>query len=338
MADVEDSVEADSCGGIDSESLEQTVGEPLRRAAWVVGLALMLAPMLHCSIKRLAINSLADSLAETGDLYAAEEDPELVRDAAPFGLKTMEALLGEVPEHVGLLLSACQGFTQYSYAFVETDALLAEERDFEEAQQLRARALRLYLRARDYCLRGLEQKHPGITERLRVDPVQAVQSISAAELPLLFWTGAAWGSAISIGLDRPALVADFTAVSSLMRRALEIDETYAGGAVHEVFIMLESLPEAMGGSEERAREHFERALELSGGKSAGAYVILAANVSVANQDREEFERLLEQALRIDPDEEPSLRLQNLIVQRRARYLLEHVDDLILDLEADEENP
>ena len=89
---------------------------------------------------------------------------------------------------------------------------------------------------------------------------------------------------------------------------------------------------------ERAREHFERSLELSDGKSAGPYLILAANVSVANQDREEFERLLGLALSIDPDEDTSLRLQNLIVQRRARYLLEHVDDLILDLELDEENP
>ena len=51
---------------------------------------------------------------------------------------------------------------------------------------------------------------------------------------------------------------------------------------------------------------------------------------MAEQDREQFEQLLEQALAVDPDEEPRLRLANLIAQRRARFLLEHVDDLIAD--------
>lgn len=301
----------------------------MRRVAAVVVLSLVLTSTGGCSIRRLAINSLADSLARSGDLFASDEDPELVRDATPFGLKTIEGLLAEVPDHAGLLLTACQGFTQYSYAFVETDAVLLESADYRESRRLRERALRLYLRARDYCLRGLELEHPGITDHLKRSPEEAAAGLKQDELALLFWTGASWGGAISLAPDRPELVADTSAVTALMRRALEIDEGFDRGAIHAVLIALESLPEAMGGSQERARRHFDRAVELSGGLSAGPYVTLAAGVSVANQDREEFERLLGQALEIDPDDNPGMRLQNLIVQQRARHLLAEVDELIL---------
>jgi len=64
-----------------------------------------------CSVRGLAVNALADSLTSTGDVFAADGDPELIRDATPFALKTLESLLAEKPEHQGLLLAACRGCT-----------------------------------------------------------------------------------------------------------------------------------------------------------------------------------------------------------------------------------
>jgi hypothetical protein len=125
-------------------------------------------------------------------------------------------------------------------------------------------------------------------------------------------------------------MADLPAVRALMRRALEFDERFEKGAIHAALISLESVPEAMGGSPARAREHFKRSVELSNGQSAGPFVTLAAGLSVTEQNRAEFTSLLEQALAIDPDKDPSQRLANLIVQRRARQLLADVDNLFLD--------
>ena len=68
----------------------------------------MVAP--GCSLKRVAINSVANSLAETGDTFAADPDPELIRGAVPFSLKLVESLWVEVPNQRGLLLTACSGF------------------------------------------------------------------------------------------------------------------------------------------------------------------------------------------------------------------------------------
>lgn len=283
-----------------------------------------------CSIRGLAVNALADSLAESGDVFASDEDPELIRDALPFALKTTETLLAEKPEHPGLLLSACKGFTQYSFAFVETDAEALEDDDYEAALAGYDRALKLYLRARDYCLRALELRVEGIGRRLELEPDAALTELGKQDVPLMFWTGAAWGSAISLGKDRPEITVDLGAVRALVERTLELDESFDRGSVHEVMMVLESLPRAMGGSPERARQHFERAVALSGGQRASTFVSLAESVSVPAQDRAEFERLLDSALAIDPDDAPSGRLANIIAQRRARRLQLAVDDLFLE--------
>ena len=296
----------------------------------LAGLIFLAMMTSGCSIRKLAINSLADALAGSGDSFASDEDPELVGAALPFALKTIESLLQEAPEHQGLLLSACSGFTQYGYAFVETRAEEIELDDYLEAERQRERALKLYLRARNYCLSSLELDHPGIGSRLRRDPEEAAAELEASEIELIYWTAASWGSAISVGIHRLEIVADVTAVQALMARALAIDEGYSDGAVHEALIALEALPETMGGSPERARRHHERAVELSAGNSASPYVSLASSIAVSEQNRREFVELLEKALAVDPDHEPSRRLANLVAQRRAELLLGRADELFLE--------
>ena len=100
-----------------------------------------------------------------------------------------------------------------------------------------------------------------------------------------------------------------------------MNEEWEAGAIHEAMIALDGMSPLLGGSAARARQHFDRAVALAGGKSAFAYVTLAESVSVAARDRAEFERLLQTALAIDLDARPSLRLANLVAQRRARCLL-----------------
>jgi predicted anti-sigma-YlaC factor YlaD len=282
-----------------------------------------------CSIKGMAINTVADTLSGSGDGFARDDDPELIRAAVPFSLKLMESLLEEVPRHRGLLLTACSGFTQYAYAFVQVDAELVEHDDFAEYRALLDRARNMYLRGRDYCLRGLEVRYPGMGQRLTTDPDEAVRRVRPDDVEYLYWTAASWGAAIAISLDRPALVADLPAVQALIRRALTLDEAHGEGALHAFMINLEALPAAMGGSPDRARHHFARAVELSKGRAAGPYVTFARSVAAAEQDRPAFVQLLEAALAIDAQREPSLRLPNLIAQRQARHLLEHVDLLFL---------
>jgi len=282
-----------------------------------------------CSIRSMAVNALSDTLAEGASVYASDNDPELVREALPFNLKTVETLLQSSPEDPGLLLIACSTFTQYAAAFIQADAEVAEWEDFDyaAAESSRARALNLYIRARNYCLRRVEIDYPGLADRLRLEPDETVAAFGVDDTETMYWLGGSWGSAISLGLDQPDLAADLPVVRALLTRALELDEDYNRGALHSAFITLESVPELLGGSPTRARAHFERAVELSGGLDASPYVAMATGVSLATQDREAFESLLGSALAVDPEADISIRLLNLVTQKRARLLLDHVDEL-----------
>jgi predicted anti-sigma-YlaC factor YlaD len=289
-----------------------------------------------CSVKRMAVNKVGDALAAGGSTFASDNDPELVKAAVPFSLKLMESLLAESPRHRGLLLATSSGFTQYTFAFVQLEADELEEQDVAAALAMRERARRLYLRGRDYGLRGLAVRHRDFEARLRRDAREALGRTRPADVPLLYWTAVSWAAAISILKDQPDLIADLDLVEALIERALELDEAYEHGAIHTFLINYEmSRQVAPVEREQRARSHFVRALELSEGHQAAPYVALAQAVSVFNQDVAEFRELLGRALAIDPDVRAEWRLVNLILQERARWLLAHTEEFFLLV--DEEN-
>ena len=294
----------------------------------------MLALGSGCSVKKFAINKLGDALAGsggTGGTFASDDDPELVKAALPFSLKLIESLLAESPKHRGLLLAACSGFTQYSYAFVAQDADEKKDSDLAASEALRARARRLYLRARGYGWQGLELNHAGFTNELRRAPRQAVLAATKKDVPLLFWTAAAWGSAISVSKDDPLLISDQLIVEALLDRVLALDPDFDRGAIHSVMIGYEMIRQGVQGDPEaRAMKHFDRAMELAKGQSVGPLVSLAEAVAVQKQDRAQFTSLLNRALAIDADAAPEQRLSNLLSQRRARWLLGRMDELFLN--------
>jgi hypothetical protein len=161
-----------------------------------------------CSVRKFAVNKLGDSLANSGTTFASDNDPEFVGQAVPFSLKLIEGLLAESPKHRGLLFAATSGFTQYSYVYVQQPSDEIENADVEKSAALRARARNLYLRARDYGLRGLEAKHRGFTVALQENPKSAVGAAKVADVPLLYWTAVSWGAALSLSKDHPAIVVE----------------------------------------------------------------------------------------------------------------------------------
>ena len=88
--------------------------------------------------------------------------------------------------------------------------------------------------------------------------------------------------------------------------------------------------EAMGGSAKRAREHYRRALELSGGKRGSVPLALAETVSVQEQNLAEFRALCQAAKAVDPDEVPANRLVNILARRRAVLFESRIPDWFLD--------
>lgn len=148
------------------------------------------------------------------------------------------------------------------------------------------------------------------------------------DVEALYWTGVAWASAISMAKDDMDLVGDLSAVDALMNRALELDETWGEGALHEFYIAYSmSRNEATEANLMEAERHFKRAMELNGGRSIGPLVSYAENICVKTQDRKKFKALLQQALAFDVDQFPEKRLTNILAQKKAVMLLSNIENL-----------
>jgi len=307
--------------------MDLTVTRLARRGAVLV-LALALS---GCSIKTMAVNTLGNALSEGTSGFAKDDDPELVRDAIPFALKTIETLIDSSPKHKGLLTAACSGFTSYGYAFIQQEADYIEAQDLDRATAMRIRAKKMYLRALDYGLRAFEVDDPGFRERLRRDPNAALVKTTKKQVPLLYWTAAAWGAAFSIDKADSSLSVNQNVIEALMRRAIALDESWDLGSLHDFFITWEGGRTSVGGSLDKAKEHFERAKALAHGQRVSPFVTWAEDISVGAQNKKEFAALLTEALAIDVAKAaPEQRLANLLAQKRARWLLSRVDELFVE--------
>jgi predicted anti-sigma-YlaC factor YlaD len=306
--------------------------KPIRQLSVFVLIAVISG---SCSFKRIAVNKLGNALASSGTTFEGDDDPDLVGESLPFALKLMESLLAESPRHSGLLLATVSGFTEYSYAFVGPQAERAFTENVEESNVLRGRSRRLYLRARSYGMRALEVRYPGFSASLENDPMAALARVRKRDVPLLYWTAAAHGLAISASKDDPEMIAQLPVVELFIRRAMELDEGWNEGALPEFLITIESARNGLKAEERQARieDYYTRALALSGGRRASLFVSYAENSSVPAQSRARFQEMLERALRIDPNQHPETRLANLLSQRRARWLLGRIDDLFLEQSA-----
>src|SRR4051812_21378871 len=186
-------------------------------ASRLVVIALAAAALPACGLmQRKAVGMVASTLASSGDVFTRDDDPELVGQAIPFGLKLYESLLDSAPKNKELLIATCSNFTQYGVAYLETEALvLGEANHHDEVAHLNDRALKLYLRARGYCSRAMEVRFPGIGPKLLKDPAAVLVKAQKKDVPLLYWTAAAWGSAIGLALDKPDISIDLPTVRAL---------------------------------------------------------------------------------------------------------------------------
>ncbi len=294
----------------------------------VLALAMVLSS--GCSIKHMAMKTVADELSSgTGGTFTQDEDLQFVGESLPFALKLMESIGASVPEHLGMKLSLASGFTQYGVVFVEWPAEQLKFDDYSAYRGGLKRARGFYLRANTKALDGLELSYPGFRSTILTDTEAALERVGVEGTPLLYWLAASWLAAVTTDLEDPEMFGLMPIAASAMRKALELDPDWDDGAIHEVLISLEpALP--MPGGEARAEQHYERCLALQGGAKAGPHVSLATAVAQRAQDKERFVALLNQALAVDLDAFPENRLANDYAQRKALFLLDHLDDLFLD--------
>jgi hypothetical protein len=126
---------------------------------------------------------------------------------------------------------------------------------------------------------------------------------------------------------------------------MKLDPEWNQGSLYELMMTLDSLPEPMGGAPNDKRDavlkgHFDNAVRVQHGNSPGPYISMAAHIDISTKEpseypklREEYTKLLEQALAIDPNKDKSNRMLTIVAQRRAKAMLEQIDTKIPRLPA-----
>jgi hypothetical protein len=274
-------------------------------------------------------------MSGSGTVYSSDEDPELVRDAIPFALKTMEQLADALPDHTGIRVALARTCTSLAVGFFKEDAEHVEDKDVAAARPMFRRTKKMALRARNYALQALELRQKGARAAVeKGTPAQqeaALARLGKGDVELLYWLGASWASAISTGKDDMKLVGELPRVGRVMERALALDESWDEGALHEFFVLFDSGRGVdQGGGPKKAAAHFERAIQLGKDQKLAPYVSLAETVMVDSQNKKEFKRLLSHVLEGNVDAHPTYRLVNILAQRRAEWLLSRIDELFAD--------
>lgn len=293
-------------------------------------LALVALALCACSPKHLIIGAAANALGGEGSGWGTDDDPELVADATPFALKTIDSLISAEPDNTKLLLAACSGYTQYAYAFIEQPAQMNPDLKPEQVEAAHKRAMKLLGRAYAYCQRDLDARHEGFVAALQKDPPTALQQLEKDDVPTLYWTAASLALQIAGQKDQPRFLAQLPMVGLLADRALELDEGWDQGSLHELMESYQaSIPAAAGGSVDKAKQQRDLALKESENKKLGPLVTWAEDVDVQKQDKAEFNQLLDQVLAFDGDSAPDFRLANVLAQRRAAWLKGRQEDLFV---------
>ena len=272
---------------------------------------LALAALSGCS---LVVDRVANNASE--NLQAAileQDDPAVVRDGAPAFLLILDSFVQGSPDDPGSLSAAADLYTAYAALFVD---------DPERAKVLSARA-------RDYGERALCARDKSLCGLASMDfaTIEAsMQRVTSRQLPELFSLTTAWLVYIRAHSDDWTAIADLPKVEACLARIVALDDTYENGSVHAYLGILKTLrPPALGGKPDEARIHFERAIEISGGKDLSFKVEYARGYARLLYERELHDQLLTEVVEAEP-RQPRLTLTNTIAQRDARALLDSADD------------
>jgi len=303
--------------------------------------AVIICSLSSCFINKLAINAVSNALTGEGssDVFTGDSDPQLVGDAIPFAIKMYEALLSQNPKHQGLINMTGSLFVMYANAFVQSPAELLPQSKYQERQQAMARAKNMYLRGLNILYGGLDQKYSGFSAAFQKGRLPAVLSkMKKDDVPALYWSAAGGLSAFSLNPFDLDLGLRITEFYSLVERAYELDPNFNNGALDEFLLIFHaSVPAGMGSDPSRIETHFQRALEKNKGLSAGTYVAYAQSVCIPAQDYVKFSEMLDKALAINPDLNPSTRLVNIISQRKAAHLLDSAAQYFVSYDLDDED-
>ena len=283
-----------------------------------------------CDIQRLAVNQTAALLTKAMPAFETDPDYLFVKAAMPGNIKTMEGLYQVAQDNPDLLFMLAQAYTAYALVFLEDEYEAAEDMtDAQEVAQKRARDM--YMRGHRFGLKLLTQRHPVMAEAMEKGGkllAGALESCTHLDVKGLFWTAMPLAGAVNLSKEDVEMIAWMPKAKAMMARVLELDPGYYDAAPHMIFgALYGSMGKMLGGDPEKAKKHFEKALELTKRRFLLVQVMYAMTAAVQAQDRPLFDKLLKEVLEAELSIYPEQKLANVAAKRRAKRLQAKADEL-----------
>lgn len=285
----------------------ETVQSLMRTVA--LGLCVLALPGC-ASLVSNAASGFADNLSSA---VLNQDDPEIARAAIPSYMVLIDSLIAGDPDSPAMLSAAATLYASYGAVFADEPA----------------RAKRLTAKARGYAQAAMCKKYEDACSWRDMNYDEFVASLSGVRekhADLLYTYGFATLAYLRAHSDDWNSLAELPQVEALFKHYLAIAGDNVTAATHTYMgILLTLRPPALGGKPDEARYHFERAIELSGGRDLTAKVEYARGYAKLLYERELHDRLLHEVLAADPYAD-GLTLGNILAKKDAEALLAEADD------------
>jgi tetratricopeptide (TPR) repeat protein len=274
---------------------------------------LLILVLTGCSQKAFMVKSMDPIMNDMRTAVNRNTDVDLMRDAMPASLVQLDGFIVAAPDDK-LILRGAEAYFGYANAFVEdTD---------------KKRASLLYLKARDYGFQVLKRNKSFAKAVDGPAPAfkEMLKGFGAGDVPALFWTGNSWLSWIALNLDNPEAVIDIPKAVALLERVVEVDEAYYYGSAHAALgAYYAAQPKMMGDNTKNAKQHFDRAFEISGGKFLFMYYLYAKFYAYQIQDKDLFVTTLQMIIDTPAEKFPDMAFANEVAKKKAKVLLDNID-------------
>lgn len=268
--------------------------------------------------------------------FMGEKDPVIVQEVLPVILKLYEIMHIENPEHQGNTIMLGSLNVMYANLCVESKAeLMTDPRLLDEQVAEFERAKLHYLRGHDLIFGVFESRFKGFTEAIEGSDEEKIKSyvekITANDVNAMYWACAGFFASFALNPLDSNIIGAIKGHIAILERLAELKPDYSDGAIWDVLTQIYvAAPSDFGGDYDRGVYCFEQGMKYSKGKLAGNYVTKAKSFCIPEGDKDGFVESLNKALSIDPDAEPSSCLMNVINQKKAQRLLDHIDDYFIE--------
>lgn len=278
----------------------------------------------------LSIDSFSNNLNKA---VLSNNDPQTVIQALPAYLVLMDGLIESDPEDVELLITSARLMNAYAsllgseLELMEADTENIVSKYQSQIKTIQQKKLTEKALQRSVLAICLYEEELCDVRKLRFKEFESkIQLITKDNISLLYSLGTAWAAWLQINSDDWNAMAQLPQIQLIMQTVNSYDESWDHAGAHMYLGVLNSLlPTTLGGKPEQGKFHFEKVIELTGGKNLMAKVLFAEYYARLVFDEKLHKQLITDVLSENVSQH-DLILLNTLARQKAKVLQASADD------------